>query len=694
MRADPFPRQKARTRGFTLGLPRSFAVAADGSRIAFLRSAAGDDPVNALWAFDVAEARERLVFDPRGADAGDPSDQERNRRERTREKAEGVVAYGPDLDLRSAAFALGKRLFVADLVDGKSRELAPAGPPSDPRPDPTGRRVAYVADRALHVVDLDGGADRVLAEEDDPAVSWGLAEFIAAEEMHRFRGHWWSPDGERIAAARVDENPVPEWHISSPVDPTVPSRSVRYPQAGTSNALVALSVLGLDGSRVDLDWDPESFPYLARVSWQAGHPLTLLVQSRDQRTTRILAVEGATGAMTLVREDHDPEWLEIVDGVPRWLPDGRLVFTADQGDTRRLFFDDEPVTPPGLQIHRVVDVGQDVVFVASEEPTEAHVFRASPGGEVERLTREPGMHAAAASADVVVLTSITPAAATPTTTVTKNGVSVATLVSFAERPVLAARPTLFHAGPRELRAALITPGGREPERPLPVLLHPYGGPHAAMVVKSELAFLEDQWFADQGFAVLVADGRGTPGRGPAWERAISRNVADVVLEDQVDALHAAARLFGFLDLSRVAIRGWSFGGFLAAIAVLRRPEVFHAAVAGAPVTDPRLYDTHYSERYWGHPYHDAEAYRRSSLIEEAAKLERPLLLIHGIADDNVFVANTLQLSRALMEAGRPHSFLPLSGVTHMTPQEQVTENLLLLQLQFLREALGIPDSDA
>jgi len=224
---------------------------------------------------------------------------------------------------------------------------------------------------------------------------------------------------------------------------------------------------------------------------------------------------------------------------------------------------------------------------------------------------------------------------------------------------------------------------------LPVLLDPYGGPHVQRVQRARSMFLASQWFADQGFAVVVADGRGTSGRGPAWERAVAGDLAGPVLDDQVDALHALAEADDRLDLGRVAIRGWSFGGYLAALAVLRRPDVFHAAVAGAPVTDWRLYDTHYTERYLGHPGEAAAAYAATDLCAEAANLTRPLLLIHGLADDNVVVAHTLALSRALLEAGRPHRVLPLSGVTHMTPQEEVAENLLLVQLAFLREALGI-----
>ena len=275
--------------------------------------------------------------------------------------------------------------------------------------------------------------------------------------------------------------------------------------------------------------------------------------------------------------------------------------------------------------------------------------------------------------------------------VLRAGAELVEIRSHVESPVIDAHPTFGVLGDREIRVALFTPGGAEPPSPLPVILDPYGGPHFAKVLNAYRATLEPQWLAEQGFAVLVADGRGTPGRGIAWEHAVYRDFAGPVLEDQVDALHAAAERFGFLDLDRVGIRGWSFGGYLAAMAVLRRPDVFHAAVAGAPVTDQTLYDTAYTERYLGHPHEEPDTYRRNSLIEDAPNLTRPLLLIHGLADDNVFVANTLRMSRALTEAGRPHSVVPLSGITHMTTEESVAENLLLLQVRFLREALGLVD---
>jgi dipeptidyl-peptidase-4 len=267
-----------------------------------------------------------------------------------------------------------------------------------------------------------------------------------------------------------------------------------------------------------------------------------------------------------------------------------------------------------------------------------------------------------------------------------NEANIQRLTSVAEAPLVSPNVHLRHYGPRRLPVAVLFPNDSH-EWPLPVLVDSYAGPHVQRVVNSSLAHATAQWFADQGFVVVTIDGRGTPGRGTTWERAVQFDLASVVLDDQVTALLAAADEFS-LDLSRVAIRGWSFGGYLAALAVLRRPDVFHAAVAGAPVTDWTLYDTHYTERYLGDPLVNKQAYARSSLLPLAGQLSRPLLLVHGLADDNVVAAHSLQLSSALLAAGKPHEVLPLVGVSHMTPQEVVAENLLLHQLDFLRRALA------
>ncbi len=277
----------------------------------------------------------------------------------------------------------------------------------------------------------------------------------------------------------------------------------------------------------------------------------------------------------------------------------------------------------------------------------------------------------------------------PVVTVRRNGHAPRVVTSYAEQPPLTTSPRFFRVGEHDLAVGVVLPRDHVPGTPLPVLMDPYGGPHHREVLDMPERWLPAQWIADRGFAVVKVDGRGTGGRGPEWDRAVRDELAAVTLDDQVEGLQAVAKEVPDLDLTRVGIRGWSFGGYLAALAVLRRPDVFHAAVAGAPVTDQRLYDTFYTERYLGHPAEAPEVYERNSLLADAAGLTRPLLILHGLADDNVVVAHTLRLSAALLAAGRPHDVLPLTGVTHMTPQEVVAENTVLLQVEWLERHLGV-----
>ncbi|OIJ97249.1 S9 family peptidase [Streptomyces sp. MUSC 14] len=701
--ADSFPRRHARTQRFTLGAPRSFTVAPDGSRVAFLRSGSGDDRANSLWVLDLPDGTERPAADPRALLAGASeklSAQERARRERSREGGAGIVGYATDAAVELASFALSGRLFTAELRAGTTRELRVPGPVIDPRPAPDGRHVAYVARGALRIVGADGEQDRALAEPESEHVAYGLAEFIAAEEMGRSRGFWWAPDGRRLLVARVDDTPVKRWWIADPAHPEREPVDVAYPAAGTPNADVRLFVLGLDGERTEVGWDRERYPYLARVHWSAAGAPLLLVQARDQRSQLFLAVDPDTGATRMVHADEDPIWLELFPGVPCWSPSGQLVRIVDEAGTRALAVGERPLTSGQLHIRAVLDVGDGDVLVSASSGHEAHageigevhVYRVNELG-VERVSQEPGVHTATRAGDVTVLVSTSLERPGARAQVLHDGKAVATVRSYAEDPGLSPRVTLVEGGARRIPCAVLMPRDYPGDTPLPVLLDPYGGPHGQRVVAAHNAHLTSQWFADQGFAVIVADGRGTPGRSPGWEKSIRDEVAAVTLEDQVAALHALAERFP-LDLGRVAIRGWSFGGYLAALAALRRPDVFHAAVVGAPVTDLRLYDTHYQERYLGDPGERPEVYRRNSVVDDAglvdpAEPHRPMMIIHGLADDNVVVAHSLRLSSALLAAGRPHEVLPLSGVTHMTPQETVAENLLRLQLDFLKRSLGM-----
>lgn len=702
MVAPDFPRLHARTQGFSLGVPRGLTVAAD--RVLFLRGGS-EDPRQQLWCVD--DAGERVLAD---ADvlmgdglADEVPPEELARRERTRERGSGIVAYATDAEATKAVFALGGKLMVTDVASGMTEQLAVDGPVVDPRPDPTGRWIAYVEREALWVVRADGtSAPRMIAHDRSPDVSWGLPEFVAGEEMGRTRGHWWAPDGSALLAARVDTSPVHRWWIAGPVDPDATPRSIRYPAAGTPNADVALALIDLGGNQTAIDWDRDQFPYLAAVTWvAAGDPL-LLVQSRDQTRTRVLAVDPGTGVTRVVAEDVDSPWIELIPGSPTRVEDGRLVRVVQDGETRRIAVgtgqDETVIGDPNLMVSGVVGVTGDAVVVTAhvrQRPWCTVVARYPVDGSPGTVLSDPdGLASATTGGGRIAIAQRRLDRTGVTTTVSGPGDSALDIPSLAlDAPDLGVAVHGPVGGDGDPVSVLLHPTGWTPDDgPLPVLVNSYGGPHARRVLAAGESLLTSAWFAAQGFAVLVTDGPGAPGQSLEWEARIAGDLANPPLDGQIDALRRAAHEhWQLIDTTRVAIRGWSFGGYLAALAVLRRPDVFHTAVSGAPVTDWALYDTHYTERYLGSDPDDP-AYAASSLTSDAPKLRRPLMLIHGLADDNVVAAHTLRLSRALLEAGRPHEVLPLSGVTHFTPSEDVNTNLLALQLAFVRRTLP-PSAD-
>ncbi len=703
-----------------MGAPRTFTVSPDGERVVFLRSPAGDDPSTSLWVYHLATGKEREVASAArllGAGAEHLTVEERARRERSRELAAGIVAYACDEAVSHAAFALGGKLWWAGLDDGGDLPepvlLPGPGDVVDPRPSPTGRHVGFLSGPSLCVVGTTGADGHRVVAEEAGEVTWGAAEFIAAEEMGRARGFWWSPDGCSVLAARVDNSPVATWWTSDPSAPSAAPQAHRYPAAGTADARVSLwhlPVVPESGGRAQVRWDDRRYPYLVSVHWNVGGPPLLLVEQRDHKACAVLSADVQQGTTSVLAEEVDDAWVDRPPGVPAWTEGAELLWAGADTGTWRLKLGERWLTPPGLQVREVTSVGRGIVFTASAEPETVEAWRWSPDeGGIHPLTSSGGVSSAYGDGPARVVTSRGMAWAGVRAEVHREGSPPRALANVAETPVVHPVVRFLRVGDRRLSVGVVLPTGHTAKGgsgkggsgkggsgeggsggKLPVLMAPYGGPGHQVVMAASPLWLEAQWFADQGFAVVVADGRGTPGRGPAFEREVHLDLAGPVLEDQVDALHGAAREVEDLDLTRVAIRGWSFGGYLAALAVLARPDVFHAAVAGAPVTDWALYDTYYTERFLGHPDVEPGAYLRSSLLPLAPGLRRPLLLIHGLADDNVFAAHTLALSSALLSAGRPHSVLPLPGITHVANRGDVAEKLLLAQLDFLRRALREP----
>ena len=567
----------------------------------FLRSPAGDDPGTSLWVYNVASGTEREVAGARQAlgEGGEQlPDEERARRERSRELAGGITAYACDEAVRHAAFALSGRLWWVALEGeegGGAVELpAPSGV-VDPHPDPSGEAVAFLSGPALYVVPTTG--DRpplVIADErgaNGPAdVTWGAAEFIAAEEMDRLRGFWWAPDGRSLLAARVDNSPVPTWWTGDPSEPGTSPRAHRYPAAGEADALVSLWHLEPaawegatpgGGSRKQVTWDCERYPYMVAVHWSRSGPPLVLVEQRDHKACAVLSVDLARGTTKLVAEMGDRAWVDWPLGVPAWLDDGELLWATAEDGTWRLEVGDDRITPPGLQVREVTSAGRSVVFTASSAPEVVEAWSWSRDSGLRQLTDVGGISRAVGDGDVKVVVSRSMAwhgtrAQVEVARIEVARIEVARIKWRSGRRLAAASlgEQCGDAGCRPGRAFFQSGPGRAQRRCRPADRPrwrqaardhgPLRGPGAQMVQAARSLWLEAQWLADQGFAVVVADGRGTPGRGPDFEREVYLDLAGPPLEDQVKALQGVATEVDELDLRRVGIKGWSFGGYLAA----------------------------------------------------------------------------------------------------------------------------------
>ncbi|HJP77829.1 MAG TPA: prolyl oligopeptidase family serine peptidase [Pseudonocardiaceae bacterium] len=458
---------------------------------------------------------------------------------------------------------------------------------------------------------------------------------------------WWSPTATHLLITRRDESPVDTWYLDDPTDPASPPRAIRHAAVGKPIPIFTLAIIDLTGAETPVDFALE---YLVTAGWDTRGPYAV-GQTRDQRTQQFLTIDPTTGAAEVAAEQHDPCWVQRIPGLPARTAAGKLVAHLDHNGTRHLTVDGVPVTPPGLQLREVKGITDNrITFTASPQPTETHLY-----------TYESAL----------------------------TQTQAPQITSTAEDPVLALNRTRLILGPRDLRADLFLPSWHQPGSNLPVLLDPYGGPGRQRVTDDgDWRNLMSQWFAEHGFAVLTIDGAGTPGRGPDWEREIHGDQFDPVLDDQIAGLHAAAQENPDLDLSRVGIRGWSFSGSIAQLAVLRRPDIFHAAVAGAGATDQRLYHAEWRERYLGQLDEHPECYDANDILAEAPNLTRPLLLMHGLSDATVHPAHTLRMSSALLAAGKPHELVLLPGVGHSAIGTAATKGILHTQLNFLTRHLN------
>jgi len=673
-------------------VPRGLALSPDGKLATLLEPRADDRDRYDLWAIDTTTGARRMLLDSTKFGGGEISEEEKMRRERARVGGtRGVVSYSWAPDSRALLVPLDGDLYVADAAAGTVRRLTDTPETElDAKISPRGGFVSFVRDANLRLHDLATGSERQLTTDGGGDVSWGSAEFVAQEEMDRRDGHWWSPDDTRLVVARVDESGVRMVSRGSIGADGTRVFEQRYPRAGTPNARVELFVLPVDagGEPVKIDLGPDPDVYVARVDWAPdGSRLFVQRQSRDQKRLDLLEVDPATGRSTTRLAETSPTWVNLSDDL-RILGDGRLLWTSERDGFRHLYVGRdgrlEQVTRGAWGIDKLVGVDEargKVFFIAGvETPIERHLYAVDlPGAGAAaapvRLTEPGGWHDATfdKTGSRTILTRSTPSQPPQVLLADAAGKRIAWI---EENRVEGEHPYApYMAGhlvpqfgtlPAEDGTALhyshlkprLAPGAKAP-----ALVIVYGGPGVGPLAARRWGNPVAQWFARRGWHVFSLDNRGTSGRGKAFEDPIHLAFGEVEVRDQkvgVDWL--AAR--DDVDAERIALHGWSYGGYMTLRLLAAWPGLFAAGASGAPVTDWSLYDTHYTERYLGNPETDRGPYDRGGVLGVAGKIVDPLLVIHGMADDNVVFENTTALVSRMQKEGQLFEIMVYPGQSH------------------------------
>ena len=684
--------------GPTLTKPQ---VAPDGSRVTFLRGKDRDRNRLDLWEYDIASGETRLLVDSSVVLPGEEvlSDEEKARRERQRIAAlSGIVDYQWSPDGKALLFPLGGELYFYDLTksgrDAVRKLTNGGGFATDPKISPKGGFVSFIRDRNLWAIDLTSGKEVQLTRDGSDTIGNGVAEFVADEEMDRHTGYWWAPDDAAIAFARIDETPVPVQKRYEVYPDRTEVVEQRYPAAGDPNVRVQLGVIapktGAKPRWIDLGKDPDI--YLARVDWRDPQRLTFQRQSRDQKKIELIETTLTNGTPRTLVTETSTTWVPLHNDL-RFLKDGRFLWSSERSGFEHLYIasEDGSTLTALTQGEWVVDsllaideaAGLAYVSGTRDGATEAHVYAVPlSGGEPRRLTQAPGMHAAtfARNASVFVDSWSSDTTLPQIELFKADGIKLATLlvndVSDATHPYAkyraAHQPTAYGTltaadGTTPLHYSLIKPAGFDPKKQYPVVVFVYGGPAAQTVTRawpgrSDSFF--NQYLAQQGYVVFSLDNRGTPRRGAAFGGALYGKQGTVEVDDQLRGV-AWLKSQAFVDPARIGVYGWSNGGYMTLMLLAKHDEAYACGVAGAPVTDWALYDTHYTERYMDLPKANEAGYREASVFTHVDGIGAgKLLLIHGMADDNVLFTNSTKLMSELQKRGTPFELMTYPGAKH------------------------------
>ena len=685
--------------------PRLVRVSPDGRFASWLRVAEDDRERLDLWGADLAQGRPQCWLKatelPAQATSGA---EERNERERRRLFGQGIGGHTWSADSRKLLIEAAGAGYFLDAETRSVRLVTPAGQRyTDIRLSPANGFLSYVRERSLYRLHLESGIERAVASSDQPTLSFGTADFLAQEEMHRFDGHWWSPDDRVIVYTRVDVSPVaPIRRFDATGLQTVRQR---YPFAGAANPTVDLARHDLvSGDTVPLAWRDEPDDYLARVAFAKGD-LILQVQNRAQNRLRIKLVPQHRSRARPLFEETSATWINLNDNFTA-LGEADYLWTSERDGFSHLYRHRggrrRQLTRGTGHVETILHANAERALVSGwfETPVERHLYAvALETGELTRLTGA-GWHEVAVSRNGQTLIDCCSDLANPGEIRARRGNAPFQILSstradgkhpyreYLHRHSTPVLGTLEAEDGQTLHYRLTEPdtdAGDAPESGFPLILWVYGGP-GAQTVRNARAPLTLQLFAQNGFGVLELDNRGTANRGRAFERPLYRRLGDAELRDQVAGARHAAGL-GWVDGNRIGVFGHSYGGYMTLMCLARAPGLFRAGASVAPVTDWRLYDTHYTERYLGDPEENPDAFDASSVLPWLDGLRGKLLVMHGTADDNVLFAHTLKLQRALQEKHIPFELMTYPGSKHALQERDVSIHRFNLILDFFRRSL-------
>ena len=682
--------------GPTLMKPK---VAPDGSQVSFLRGKDSDRNQLDLWTYDIASGQTRLLVDSKVVLPGAEtlSDEEKARRERQRIAAmTGIVDYQWSPDARSLLFPLGGELYLYDLQKQGSaavRQLTHGeGFATDAKLSPLGGFVSFIRARNLWVIDLASGAQRQLTTDGSATIGNGVAEFVADEEMDRHTGYWWAPDDSAIAFARIDESPVPVQKRYEVYPDRTDVIEQRYPAAGDANVRVQLGVIapvaGSPPRWIELGPDPDI--YLARVDWRDPKHLSFQRQSRDQRQLDLVETALDSGTQRVLAHETSKTWVPLHNSL-RFLADGSLLWSSERTGFEHLYRIDKAGKAHALtrgdwpvdELLAVDEAAGQVFFRAGVESSrESQIYSVSlQGGALKKLSQAPGMHSASFARNASVYVDSWSNTRTPPQIelFRANGEKIATLVSndlddpshpyarYKDAQLPVEFGTLTAAdGRTPLHYSVIKPAGFDAGKRYPVAVYVYGGPASQTVTDAWPGrgdHLFNQYLAQQGYVVFSLDNRGTPRRGRDFGGALYGKQGTVEVADQLRGVEWLQKQ-PWVDPARIGVQGWSNGGYMTLMLLAKASNRYACGVAGAPVTDWGLYDTHYTERYMDLPARNEAGYTEARVLTHIDGLRSRLLLIHGMADDNVLFSNSTVLMSALQKRGQPFELMTYPGAKH------------------------------